>query len=128
MDNTHERVLWKMGLRLVLLYHEAVYVFTNPFHSSDSCQLDDGATNMHKVGIKSQTNNMKNHFRHYSSSLRQPVVSSWAVYTTKPPIIDTTAAANRAMAAVEDVEVILGAAPVIDVVAYTRLKSKVELL
>ena len=33
-----------------LLCHDAVYVFTNPF-SSDSCQLDDGATNMHKVGI-----------------------------------------------------------------------------
>jgi hypothetical protein len=32
------------------------------------------------------------------------------------------------MAAVEAVEPILGAVPVIDVVAYTRLKSKVELL
>lgn len=79
---------------------------------------------MHKVSIP---NKILKSLRHYRSSpsFRFIITSS---YITKLPIIDTTAAANSACAAVEDVGPIFGAALVIDVVAYTRLKSKVELL
>jgi len=52
-----------------------------------------------------------------TAQTRYSLITLQALYTTKLPIIDTTAAANRASAVVEDVEPIFGAAPVMDVVA-----------
>jgi hypothetical protein len=49
-------------------------------------------------------------------------------YTTNAPTTETTAAANKANAAVEAVGTVAGAAFPIDVVAYTRLKARLELL
>ena len=49
-------------------------------------------------------------------------------YTRNPPIVDTSAAANKAKAADEGVDSVAGAALPIGVVAYTRLKAMLELL
>jgi hypothetical protein len=77
-----------------------------------------------QIGI----NPRRKYENHADITAPTPLAPARPLYTTKPPTIDTTAAANRARAAVEDVEPMLDAAPVIDVVAYTRLKSNVELL
>lgn len=72
------------------------------------------ATYMHKVSIP-QTRKQDS-CRHYSFPTRYASIKN-AFYATKPPTNATTAAANKANEAVDDVGVIAGAALVIDVVA-----------
>ena len=91
---------------------DAVYGFSNTSHQTPmaprkSVIYAQGINPRQKMKIRSDI----------TAPINTLVSSYRALYTMKPPTIVTTAAANRAMAAVEDVEPKLGAAPVMDVVA-----------